>query len=295
MMSRLTLVYLILFAIAYLPHKNEGCQHCRMIENASPEHAYESEDSSDDVVYFAAHASFPGKPYDAYYGFVATIDVYGYNISRGQMSASSIWVANVGNWSKQSYNSIRVGWMVSPDIYGNSHTHFYTHWIRDGGRTGCYDMDCPGFQLEKGSKITPGAIINSSCTAGESGQTITIKVFKDKTSENWWVYYGMNSDTPTAVGYYPANLFTTLATKANSISIGGESRARRSLPTPPMGSGSLPSEKAASASNLQFIDQDGQATIVHSDLPIIAKEPKCYYVSPIIGAKFFYGGPGGCF
>jgi hypothetical protein len=65
------------------------------------------------ILQFAAHASFPGKPYDAYYGFVATIDVYGHNISRGQLSASTIWVANVGNWSKQSYNSIRVGWMVT--------------------------------------------------------------------------------------------------------------------------------------------------------------------------------------
>ena len=66
---------------------------------------------------FATHASLPGKPYDEYYGFVATIDVYGYNISLGQLSASSIWVANVGNWSKESFNSIRVGWMVSNTLY----------------------------------------------------------------------------------------------------------------------------------------------------------------------------------
>jgi hypothetical protein len=60
----------------------------------------------------AAHASFPGKPYDEYYGAVATADVYGYNISQGQLTASSIYVVNVGNWSKESFNSITVGWMV---------------------------------------------------------------------------------------------------------------------------------------------------------------------------------------
>jgi hypothetical protein len=65
----------------------------------------------------AAHASYPGKPYDEYYGFVATIDVYGYNISRGQMSVSAVWVANVGNWSKERYNSIQVGWMVINALY----------------------------------------------------------------------------------------------------------------------------------------------------------------------------------
>jgi hypothetical protein len=105
----------------------------------------------------------------------------------------------------------------------------------------------------------------------------------------------MNGETPTAVGYYPANLFTTLAANANSIAFGGESRATRSLPTPPMGSGSLPSEKAAFISNLQFVDRDGQATLIQSDLQIVADHPKCYYVSPIISSKFSFGGPSGCF
>ncbi|KAL6606722.1 hypothetical protein ACP70R_042375 [Stipagrostis hirtigluma subsp. patula] len=152
-----------------------------------------------------------------------------------------------------------------------------------------------GFQLEKGSKIIPGAIIPHVLGPGGSRETITLKVFKEKLSGNWWVYYGLNNDTPTAVGYYPASLFTGLAEKADEIAIGGESRARRSLPTPPMGNGFLPSENAASVSNLQFVDQDGQSTPITSDLPIIAGSPKCYYVSPIVGAKFFFGGPAGCF
>jgi hypothetical protein len=97
------------------------------------------------------------------------------------------------------------------------------------------------------------------------------------------------------VGYYPTDLFTTLTVKANSIAFGGESGASRSFPTPPMGSGSLPSEKAAFMSNLQFVDRDGQATLIQSDLQILADHPKCYYVSPIIGSRFSFGGPQGCF
>ncbi|KAK3131725.1 hypothetical protein QOZ80_6AG0510510 [Eleusine coracana subsp. coracana] len=151
-------------------------------------------------------------------------------------------------------------------------------------------MYCPGFQLETGSKVTPGAVI-----AHGSGSKVTIKVFKEKSSGNWWVYYGLNDDTPTAVGYYPANLFAGLAQKADEIAIGGEARTRRSIPTPPMGNGHLPSEQAASVSNLQFVDQEGQSTPVTTDLPITAWTPKCYYVSPIVGSKFSYGGPAGCF
>uniref|UniRef100_A0ACD5TTJ8 Uncharacterized protein n=1 Tax=Avena sativa TaxID=4498 RepID=A0ACD5TTJ8_AVESA len=313
MMLRRSFLYLVLLTIGNFSRKNEACQHCHTTRTASPGHAYGSEVDSkdmlyasighayapeggtDDVVYIAAHASFPRKPYDDYYGFVATIDVYDYNISRGQMSVSAFWVANVGNWSKEMYNSIQVGWMVSPDIYGDSHTHFYTHWTRDGyGRSGCYNMQCPGFQLEQGSKIFPGDIISSTST-GRSRHTITVKVFKDKSSQNWWLYCGINNETPTAVGYYPANIFTTLAEKANSITFGGVSRAIRSLTTPPIGSGSLPSNNAAFISNLQFVDRDGQTTLIQSDLPIIADNPKCYYVSPLIDSKFSYGGPPGCF
>lgn len=109
------------------------------------------------------------------------------------------------------------------------------------------------------------------------------------------MYYGIDKDTPTAIGYYPANLFAGLAEKANGIAFGGESRARRSLRTPPMGSGSLPSPNAASMADLQFVEQDGQSNPITSDLPVIAEKPKCYYVSPIVGGKFFFGGPAGCF
>ncbi|KAL6606721.1 hypothetical protein ACP70R_042374 [Stipagrostis hirtigluma subsp. patula] len=90
----------------------------------------DEDDDSDDVVYFAAHSSFPGKPYDGYFGLVVIVDVYGYTLSRGQMSTFTIWVANMGGGSTEKYNSIHVGWMVSPELYGDSNTHFYTYWTR---------------------------------------------------------------------------------------------------------------------------------------------------------------------
>ncbi|TVU28401.1 hypothetical protein EJB05_19918, partial [Eragrostis curvula] len=183
---------------------------------------------------------------------------------------------------------------VSPELYGDSNTHFYTHWDGDWNMArGCYNTDCPGFQLEKGSKIAPGAIIPHGFSADGSRHTITVKVFKEQSSQNWWVYCGIDNDTPTAIGYYPANLFAGLAKKGDGIAFGGESRARRSLPTPPMGNGFLPSENAASIANIQFVDKDGQIIPISLDLPVMAQSPKCYYVTPIVGAKFFYGGPAG--
>ncbi|PUZ77559.1 hypothetical protein GQ55_1G382000 [Panicum hallii var. hallii] len=298
-MSRLHLVSAVLLIVAFLPQKYEGCEHCYTTKE------------------FAAHASVPGKPYNENFGIVATIDVYGHNIRHGQMSASSIMVVNLGDGSKETYNSIHVGWMVSPELYGDSYAH------GDGyGRKGCYNMECPGFQLEQGSKVAPGAITAKAPTTGRSHHTITVKLFKALSkmrqkgqtappflvkkntvstlkSERGQVKIGgcttAWNNTLTAVGYYPGNLFSGLAEKASGIAFGGESRARRSLPTPPMGSGFLPSPSAASMANLQFVDQDGQSIPISSDLPVIADKPKCYYVSPIVGAKFFFGGPAGCF
>jgi hypothetical protein len=39
-------------------------------------------------------------------------------------------------------------------------------------------MECPGFQVLGGSKLTPGAIIKSTSTNGGPRHTITVKVFK---------------------------------------------------------------------------------------------------------------------
>ncbi|KAL6606723.1 hypothetical protein ACP70R_042376 [Stipagrostis hirtigluma subsp. patula] len=344
MMSRLSLLCLLLLSITCLPPQSEGCQDCSTIEERNDEmfqsensvymspslkqdvtssskgkrksgdmhhklvpehngtssihalirHNNSSVDANDDlVVYFAAHSSFPGKPYKEYYGLAATVDVYGYKLSRGQMSTFTIWVANMGGGSMDNYNSIHVGWMVAPEIYGDSETHFYTHWTRWTWEDWVLQHGLPWFLIGKGIKNSSRCYYTSCFWSGGISRDYYNQ--SARSSGNWWVYYGLNNNTPTAVGYYPANIFTGLADKADEIAVGGESSATRSLSTPPMGYGSLPSENAASISNIQFIDQDGQSIPITSDLPIIAQKPKCYYVSPIVDAKFFFGGPAGCF
>ena len=61
----------------------------------------------------------------------------------------------------------------------------------------------------------------------------------------------------------------------------------------PMGSGFLPNNiKAASFSNIQLIDQNGQASKVRRDHPVFIDDGNIYSVSPINAeGKFTYGGP----
>ncbi|KAF9591664.1 hypothetical protein IFM89_005245 [Coptis chinensis] len=52
-----------------------------------------------------------------------------------------MWVEN-GPFDQ--YNSLQAGWMVSPNIAGNSDTRLFIFWAVDYN-TGCYNQLCPGF------------------------------------------------------------------------------------------------------------------------------------------------------
>ena len=110
------------------------------------------------------------------------------------------------------------------------------------------------------------------------------------------MYYGFNGN-PTGVGYFPRSLFTYLAQKANGMAFGAFVVADKTLPTPPMGSGIRPNGgqgRAASFTNLRFIDQDGRSSPMTTDWPKLVTNNKCHSITPIGHAECLYGGPGGC-
>nr|XP_020177504.1 uncharacterized protein LOC109763019 [Aegilops tauschii subsp. strangulata] len=72
------------------------------------------------------------------------MDVYGFNLNHGQMTGGAIWIQNL---KKDSHRS-----------------------------TGCVNLDCPGFQLVKGSPISPGDIITLVSGINGKRHSITIKV-----------------------------------------------------------------------------------------------------------------------
>uniref|UniRef100_A0A0D9X5V3 Neprosin PEP catalytic domain-containing protein n=1 Tax=Leersia perrieri TaxID=77586 RepID=A0A0D9X5V3_9ORYZ len=245
--------------------------------------------------YFSVHETHFGS----YFGLVATMEVYEFELSHGQVTATMIWVRNSLGDGDLEENAIWVGWQVSCDLYGDSHTHFFTYWTRDAHQTtGCFNMNCTGFILTDGSIIAPGGIINPVSNINGARHKITIKVFRDKSTGDWWIHYGFNC-APKAVGYFPANLFTKLSKEATHIKFGGISGEILSTP-PPMGSGLLPSiisDKSASIEEISFIDGDGK--IKPFNVGTIKEETvsSCYSMTPIFGergARCLYGGPGGC-
>ncbi|KAF0920436.1 hypothetical protein E2562_035149 [Oryza meyeriana var. granulata] len=275
--------------------KHDGAPNRKMMSNSIQMKHVVQDINSANVSHFAAHQS-TGGPNDNYYGLRATMDVYGHDLKPGQQSGTGLSLSHFGDGKLSSYNDVTVGWHIDPERYGDSHPHLYTSWTRDGYETtGCYNMDCPGFVRANGAAVAPGALIDP-VSDGKSLQNVTLELLLDKTSGDWWLYYGLNS-VPTAVGCYPKSLFTYLGEKANAIAFGGYVLARRALPTPPMGSGAHPhssNSRAASFTNLGLIDQDGKSNPIMTDLRANMGNEQCYAVTPIVRAECFYGGPGGC-
>ncbi|KAL6845298.1 hypothetical protein ACP4OV_024793 [Aristida adscensionis] len=254
--------------------------------------------ASSDVLYFATHHTYSGGRHDTYYGLLTTMDVYGLELKRGQWSSTSVWVTNNGDGVKANHNAIIAGWHIYPEFYGDSRTHFYTYYTKDGYQSGCLNVDCPGFVIADGATIAPGAVIDPVSDAKNGHlQNVTLKIFKDKTSGDWWIYYGFNS-IPTGVGYYPKSLFTSMVENSSEIKFGGFAASARVLPSPPLGTGAAPnggqSRRAVSFTDLCLIDQDGKKNPIVDDLPTIVSNSQCYSITPIARAQCFYGGPGAC-
>ncbi|CAN6200714.1 unnamed protein product [Urochloa humidicola] len=203
-----------------------------LIDHVSP-----YQDSSNaNIVYFAYHGAATAP--NGYYGFIGTMDVYGFPLAQGQGSAAAVWISDEGDGAPSSLKNIMIGWDVLPDLYGDSKTHFYTKWTNDGFQsTSCLNMKCNGFQPEKGATITPGDVIDHvSSPNGGAKRNLNLKIIKNGASGDWLVYCGLDRD-PKLIGRFPRSLFTGgFADRAVGVMFGGVVSAPITKPTP-MGSG----------------------------------------------------------
>ncbi|KAL6889042.1 hypothetical protein ACP4OV_010068 [Aristida adscensionis] len=193
----------------------------RSLSSFVPTDAYPQDDDDPDAadtIYLVGHQTPLTGPDDSYYGLLVMMDVYGHQLRQGQWTSTAIWIAHDGDGSKSSLNSIHVGWQIYPALYGDSRTHFLYLLDHGSQKTGCFNTECSGFVPAASATIAPGAVIDPVSDA-RNVQNITLKVFKDKKSGDWWVHYGFNS-LPKAVGYFPRSLFTSMQDKARNVAFG---------------------------------------------------------------------------
>ncbi|KAI7978885.1 hypothetical protein LOK49_Contig670G00002 [Camellia lanceoleosa] len=113
---------------------------------------------------------------------------------------------------------------VNPSVYGDRKTRLFVYWTADSSqRTGCFDLTCPGF-VQTNSEIALGAAIYPISVTGGLPYEITLYIFKDPNTSNWWGQYGETIN----IGYWPPSLFTLLNHHAQTVQWGGEVYSSRS-------------------------------------------------------------------
>lgn len=131
---------------------------------------------------------------------------------------------------------------------------------------------------------------------------------RDPPTGNWWVKLGTEW-----VGYYPGNLYTSLAKSADTVALGGEIVDYARLPDAPpgtphtktdMGSGQFAAGRspATVAYHYNMMYVDGNNNLLTLDgIQLVntnpeGYDPDCYsgqLVSSMSGSQiFFFGGPG---
>ncbi|XP_074321013.1 protein neprosin [Silene latifolia] len=240
--------------------------------------------------------AYTGSP-EEIYGAKATINVWDPSIEEiNEFSLSQIWVLS-GDFGGPDLNSIEAGWQVSPELYGDTRPRLFTYWTSDSYQaTGCYNLLCAGF-IQTHSRIAIGAAISPVSSFSSNQFDITILIWKDPQFGNWWMNFGGNIN----VGYWPAELFSNLASHATLVEWGGEvvnTRANGLHTSTQMGSGHFAEDgfgKASYFRNLEIVDSDNSLSPAH-DLLFLAEDPNCYDVQSSYdndwGQHFYYGGPG---
>lgn len=123
-------------------------------------------------------------------------------------------------------------------------------------------------------------------------------MYQDQTSKNWWL-----SIANTPIGYFPAHLFSNLAT-ANTVGWGGLTVTPTGASSPPMGSGHFPYENYIHACyfiHVSFRDKSRKDIGPRKSFTetFLNAPPKCYGVDYYgfngkeAGYALKFGGPGG--
>ncbi|KAG1368778.1 hypothetical protein COCNU_14G012460 [Cocos nucifera] len=174
------------------------------------------------------------------------------------------------------------------------------HPNRDGGgyeadnyeSIGCYNLRCSGF-VQVNKDIALGATIHPISIYDGAQYDITILIWKDPKSGNWWLQYGNRYP----LGYWPPALFPYLHDSASEIQWGGEVlnlNVNGQHTTTEMGSGHYPEKGFRRASffrNFLIVDRSNKLqTPKHDEKEVTRIES--YDLLKDYDGGFFYGGPG---
>ncbi|KAF5478252.1 hypothetical protein F2P56_004828 [Juglans regia] len=230
------------------------------------------------------------------YGGKARINVWNPAVTADQFSLARMCIVN---GHAEETNSIQAGWGVNQFLYANN-SRLYTFWTADGyQKSGCYNVLCPGF-VQVSSEITLGLSLLPTSTYGGPQYDMLISLYQDQTTGNWWFMF-----QDKYVGYWPKEIFTSLAKSADFISWGGQVYSPIKERSPEMGSGRFPEEgygKSAYIKQIKVVNNEKNGFVDPTDsaTKIYADKPFCYNAIHNVlkddewGHHVYFGGHGNC-
>ncbi|XP_030955689.1 uncharacterized protein LOC115977805 [Quercus lobata] len=231
----------------------------------------------------------------SYSGAKGDIKVWNPNVEADdEYSISQICLSNGPYYN---FESIESGWAVNLSVYGDRQTCLFVYWTADASKTtGCFDLTCLGF-VQTSDIIALGTAIYLISLPGGLPYQITIYIFKDPNTGNWWVQYGEKIN----IGYWPPNLFKSLSFHAETMDWGGEVYSSKLQHAPhtatAMGNGNFPLPYLCNSGCITRMRiHDNSPTLKFPDwLETYTDKYNCYdvmYVGDYIeDPEFFYGGP----
>ncbi|XP_039143158.1 uncharacterized protein LOC120280384 isoform X2 [Dioscorea cayenensis subsp. rotundata] len=199
-------------------------------------------------------------------------------------------------------DTIEVGWMVNPSVYGDRRTRLFIYWTNDSGKSsGCFDLLCPGFVQVNKDVLLGGAIEPTSSYYGQQ-YVIPLEVVKDFEQDVWWLITRNETDTLT-IGYWPCDMFISMYHIAEMLMWGGDVYSPRMHTgrhtATAMGSGHFSSEHWSMASYIKQPRMRDYSMTYKYPYPSspFTLEVDCYsaenyaevlFTEPL----FYYGGPG---
>ncbi|KAK3024149.1 hypothetical protein RJ639_042833 [Escallonia herrerae] len=240
---------------------------------------------------------------------VLVTEGYSYSAAKGDIKVWNPYVecrddystsgVSLKNGGYHDYESIEAGWAVNPSVYEDNKTRLFVYWTADGSRkTGCFDLTCPGF-VQTNHDIALGAAIYPISNPNGLPYEITVHIYQDPNTKNWWLQYGERIN----IGYWPPELFNSLRYQAVTVQWGGEVYSSKVGIHPnhtatAMGSGQFPDFIFGTSGSIKRmrISENSHELKFPEWVNSHTDEYDCYNVlyhgDYVQDPEFYYGGPG---
>ncbi|KAL6599610.1 hypothetical protein ACP70R_045747 [Stipagrostis hirtigluma subsp. patula] len=245
---------------------------------------------------------------DHVFGIYANMSAWGHEQTKSD--AYSETVIQISNDQGAEYNAIRAGLHTLPSLYHDTKLHLFAQWTTDRDwKTGCYNMDCPGFVPFDNThpEIPLPGMVFEALSYSQTDSSIILQIVKPTNAlasaatggcTGWSAPCGSRWATRRRRSSRPCPCPGTRQRRRGTAPSATRAAARGD-DLPAMGSGHGPGEgytRAAYFADISLMDStaypvDGSLRNV---APMVNNE-RCYKLAMDAGNdppyRFFYGGP----